>query len=177
MSALRLINETTVTSNVASLDVTDVFSADFDIYKVVYEDFTVATGTDFFRMRLINSSGSVISTTSYDSAGLNMRANTTFVERRETNSNKGVFPIISIDDGVAEGVSGVVYVFNPYSSSSYSFVIHQNTTWINGNFYNNKTIGVLKDTSSITGFRFGQGDYAQDLDSGTVKTYGLRVDS
>jgi hypothetical protein len=177
MSNLRLLNETTVSSAVASLDVTDVFTSNFDIYKIVYEDFTVATGTDFFRMRLINSSGSVISTTSYDTAGLNMRANTTFVERRETSSNKGVFPILSIDDGAAEGVSGVVYLFNPFSSSSYSIVIHQNTTWINGNFYNNKTIGVLKDTTSISGFRLGQGDYSQNLDSGTVKTYGLRVDT
>ena len=32
MSNLRLINETEITSSVSSVDITDVFSADFDIY-------------------------------------------------------------------------------------------------------------------------------------------------
>ena len=35
MSNLRLINETEITSGVASLSVTDVFSADFDITKLL----------------------------------------------------------------------------------------------------------------------------------------------
>ena len=177
MSNLRLINKSTITSDVALLDVTDVFTTDFDVYKIVYEDFLVATGTDNFRMRLINSTGSVVVSTNYNTAGLNMRANASFVERRETSSNKGVLPILSIDDGAAEGVSGVVYLFNPFSSSTYSFVVHQNTTWINGNFYNNKTIGVLRELSSITGFRLGQNDLSENLASGTVKTYGIRVDT
>ena len=171
--SLEFINETTVTTSVASVDITNVFTAKYDVYKIVYAGFTVATGTDFFRMRLINSSDVVVTTTDYDSAGLNMRANSSFVERRETNSNKGVFPVISIDDGAAEGVSGVTYLFNPFSASSYTFSLNQAGTWINGNYYGDKTIGVLKDTTSITGFRLGQGDYAQNLDSGTVRTYGL----
>ena len=33
MSNLRLLNETTVSSGVASVSVTDVFSSNFDIYK------------------------------------------------------------------------------------------------------------------------------------------------
>ena len=42
MSALRLINETTVSSAVRSVEITDVFSADFDIYKIVgVTNFTV----------------------------------------------------------------------------------------------------------------------------------------
>ena len=35
MSALRLINETIATDGVAEVNVTDVFSSDFDIYKIV----------------------------------------------------------------------------------------------------------------------------------------------
>ena len=35
MSNLRLINETVSTSDVASISVTDLFTDDFDIYKVV----------------------------------------------------------------------------------------------------------------------------------------------
>ena len=37
MSNLRLINETTVSSTVAKVRIENVFSADFDIYKIVYD--------------------------------------------------------------------------------------------------------------------------------------------
>ena len=38
MSNLRLINETTVTSAVSIVSVTDVFHADFDIYKITLDN-------------------------------------------------------------------------------------------------------------------------------------------
>ena len=37
MSNLRLINETNVTSSTSTVNVTDVFSADYDIYKITLE--------------------------------------------------------------------------------------------------------------------------------------------
>ena len=39
MSNLRLINETTVSASTSSVSVTDVFSADFDIYKITTNSF------------------------------------------------------------------------------------------------------------------------------------------
>ena len=45
MSNLRLINETLVTSAVSTVSVTDVFSSDFDIYKVTCENFSNSTGS------------------------------------------------------------------------------------------------------------------------------------
>ena len=62
MSNLRLINETTVTSGTTTVNITDVFNSDYDIYKVTLEGF-YASGIDYFYLRLINSSGSVISAT------------------------------------------------------------------------------------------------------------------
>ena len=38
MSALRLIKQTEITSSVSSVDITDVFSADFDIYKITVDN-------------------------------------------------------------------------------------------------------------------------------------------
>ena len=62
MSNLRLLNETTVTSGVSTISTTDVFSSDFDIFKITLEGFYAST-IDYFYLRLINSSGSVIATT------------------------------------------------------------------------------------------------------------------
>ena len=75
MSNLRLINETTVTSAVRTVEITDVFSADFDIYKIVgVNNFTAE---EYIDMRLINSSGSVVSASNYDNAGLLMKSDAT----------------------------------------------------------------------------------------------------
>ena len=47
MSNLRLINETTISSAVSSVDITDVFSADFDIYKITASKMTTAGSSTF----------------------------------------------------------------------------------------------------------------------------------
>ena len=43
MSNLRLINETTVSSSVANVSVTDVFSENFDIYKININNIDLTT--------------------------------------------------------------------------------------------------------------------------------------
>ena len=70
MSNLRLINETiTTVSNTVSI--TDVFSADFDIYKIVISGLTdqdTNVANEINGIRLINSGGSVITSSDYDYA-------------------------------------------------------------------------------------------------------------
>ena len=70
MSNLRLINETTA-SNVANVSITDVFSADFDIYKITILQDTGAGNS--VKTQLINSSGSTITTSNYAYAQYQMR--------------------------------------------------------------------------------------------------------
>ena len=176
MSALRLINETTVSASTSSVDVTDVFSADFDIYKIVANNFstvgTTATGLDF---RFLNASGSVISASNYDYAYLIARAETSFGETRSTNQSF-LDDFFGVIDQSPEGASSVVYVFNPYSSSSYSFVLNQSSRQQDTNFRSQKYIGVLKQTASMTGFRAFEQN-TRPFDEGVIRTYGLRVDS
>ena len=54
MSNLRLINETTAECSTTSLEITDVFSSDFDIYKIVSTLDIVNDSDDIF-IRYINS--------------------------------------------------------------------------------------------------------------------------
>ena len=67
MSNLRLLNETSVTSGVASVSLTDVFTSDFDVYKIVFTDMEIQT-EGYNEMRFINSSGSIVSSATYDNA-------------------------------------------------------------------------------------------------------------
>ena len=85
MSALRLINETEVASGVTSANIDNVFSADFDIYKITAETSSNSTSHFGANARLINSSGSIISNSIYDRALWRMRMDTTFGEIRFQN--------------------------------------------------------------------------------------------
>ena len=176
MSNLRLINETTVSASTSSVDVTDVFSADYDIYKITTNNFsTVGTTQTALDLRFLNTSGSVITNSKYDYAYLNMKADTTFAEVRATNSSF-IDNFFGVPDQSPEGASSVTYVFNPFSDSSYTFVINQSSRAEAGNFRSQKYIAVLKQARRMGGFRLFE-TFSRPFDEGVIRTYGLRVDS
>jgi hypothetical protein len=171
---LELINVTEVTSAVSTLEVEDIFSANFDIYKVVMNDFSVTTTTDVETfLRFINSSGSVVSSSDYDRASFYMKNTTgSFSEIKSTNDTKIHYAVGSLDPS-PQGGSSVHYIFNPYSSSSYTFDLNQSASFYsNPRFVAGKGIGVLKQTSSITGLQIILSG-TNTISSGVVSTYGL----
>jgi len=170
MSNLRLINETTATS-VSSVDITDVFSADFDIYKItmVYDN----SAGNILKTRMINSSGSVVSATNYDWALLQMRSSGTFQEQRATNGDYWQMSY----EGTA-GWNVTTYILNPFSSSSYTFCLSQSSGYYGAAGLTNlnlKMIGTLKQTASMSGIKFTT--VGSNFDDFTCRIYGLRVDS
>tara|TARA_B100001939_G_scaffold318419_1_gene305823 strand:+ start:1416 stop:1943 length:528 start_codon:yes stop_codon:yes gene_type:complete len=175
MSALRLINETTVSASTSSVDVTDVFSADFDIYKITTNNFsTVGTTATALDLRFLNESGSVITNSKYDYGYWNMKAETTFAEVRATDAT--FIDNFLVTDQSPEVASSVTYVFNPFSSSSYTYLINQSSRRESGNFRSQKYIAVLKQERRMGGFRLFETN-SRPFDSGVIRTYGLRVDS
>jgi len=173
MSNLRLINQTEITSDVTSVNVTDVFSEDFDIYKITIHNANLnVESVAQLRYRFINASGSVVSTSNYDSATLQLASHIAFSENRETNTTRT--ELISYLDYGAEDTGVVTYIFNPYSSSSYTYLKSQASTR-SGAYYGHNAIAVLKQSASMTGFNVLA--TASSLTSGSIKTYGLRVDS
>ena len=177
MSNLRLINETPITSAVNSVNVTDVFSADFDIYFAtisnVSSDSTTGNNT---RMRFINASGSVVSASNYDNAQLNIDSYGSFGEQRSTNQAK-LYRFLGNLNDEPDDANATLYVFNPTSTSSYTFLLQQaDSKWTNG-FSSFKGIGVLKNTSAVGGINFFSDGTAGKTISATVRTYGLRVDN
>ena len=179
MSALRLINETTTTV-ANSISITDVFSADFDIYKIVISGLNQDTNVanEINGIRLINSSGSVITASDYDYAVLGMNSGSSFDETRSTSASN-IF-MGQRADQVGDGSNNTVfYIFNPFDSSSYTFTLSQSASSDSAfDNINAKGIGVLHQTSSITGFQIYDSDSARPFESGSkIITYGLRVDS
>lgn len=176
MSNLRFLNETTVGSSVSTVDVTDVFTSDFDIYKIVIPQMvTNGTASTDVAMRFINSSGSVITANEYDYANRGIRAYTTYSDERDDNVT--YIQKFGQADQEPEGTSIVSYIFNPFSSSSYTFVIWQDSFSFGSGKGGGKGIGVLTQLSSITGFQLVAVSSTRPFDSSKIRTYGLRVDT
>ena len=173
MSNLRLINETTVSSTVASVNVTDVFTSNFDIYKIGLSEAVSDTNTVDLDLRFINSSGSVISSSSYDYAYLRARVDSSFSEVRTTGDSDIQVGFGQVNAALSNGV--VSYVFNPFSSSFYTFYLMQSANMSGTNFRSLKEIAVLKQLSSITGVQVVVN--GGNLTAAKIRTYGLRVDT
>ena len=173
MSNLRLINETEVASGVTSVNITDVFSADFDIYYASFDVGTGSAGTSS-ELRLLNSTGTVISASEYDMARLGMPANASFTENKFKNADSIEQFNYSYSTGIGGGNS--VYFFNPYDSSSYTFIINQGSFWNGSNGFSTKQIGVHKSVETIRGFNLLRTSGTWTANT-TIRTYGLRVDS
>ena len=179
MSNLRFLNETIATS-VSSVDITDVFTSDFDIYKIEVE----ADGYDAncnLTVRFINSSGSVVSSTDYDNALLYRRTDSTYNELRSTTDNvlfERFLGFFDYNNGSRQGGAGIFYVFNPTNSSSHTLAIGEaQNDFSTGKSGGMKGLGGLTQLNSITGFRLLQDGYTATYGEIKVRCYGIRVDT
>ena len=163
MSNLRFLSETNISSAVSSITLTDLFTDDFDIYKLVITAQAVSTANGA-NLRFVNSS-------SYDRAMYIGRANAVASTTATENSDK-----LQFFGGVydPEGGNMIYYIFNPTNTSAHTLVMSEgsSTDGGNGRVYQQK--GVLKELSSITGVNFVFND--DDVDVASIKCYGVRVD-
>ena len=166
--SLEFINSVSGTS-VSSLSVTDCFSADYDVYQISLVDAQMTTGAQNCILEFLDSGGSPITTGVYDRAFLQMRAYNTFIETRNTGLINYTFGYIN----ASESNGFEMFVYNPYDSSSYTFLNLQNSSFIpaNGNI-GYKGIGVMKSAQTVTGIklRVGSGTFS----SIAISVYGVK---
>jgi hypothetical protein len=178
MSNLRLIKQTTTGSGVATINMEDVFSSDFDIYKVTVAQTTYdVSNTDVIALkaRFIDSGGSIISASNYDSANMHMKAETGVDEDKFTN---GAYSYSGAIIGNYENGGGVHWIFNPYNSATYTKMFFEGGGGYdssNNKMRSQKGMGILKQTASMTGINFYSSN-ASNTFTATINVYGLRVD-
>ena len=146
-------------SSVSSLSVTNCFSANYDVYQVQI-NVSVASGNNNINARLLDSGGSQVSTSTYDLAGLNLNAFSSFAEDSEPG-NTSFHYLTQVLDSNDSGV-GNTYFFNPYNSASHTFVTNQQANVTGTDFRGRKQIQVEKSTTQATGL------YLFTENSGTV---------
>ena len=172
---LQFINKTEITGGVTTVNVDNVFSDNYDVYYCqvvgVFHDTNVSNGIEGYR--LIDSSGNVVTQNEYDSAGLNLKTNTSFGETRLSNSGQLYAGLYTdqLSDGQA---SASFYIINPYNSSSYTFMLSQAMGANSSGHWGSKFIAVHKSAETIRGFQLYESNGARTFGGGQINVYGVK---
>lgn len=170
--SLEFIKNFNGSSNVSVVDVTNVFSDKYDVYKVVTE---MTTDASFHPvdMRLFDSGGTIINQAEYDYAFIELRSSTTFGIGQNTGQTQILRPMRT-GSGAAAAGNNVLYFFNPYNSSSYTFLNMQVSAYSTGTpqLGGQKGIAVHKSAETITGFRYFV--TSDNITSHNVSVYGVK---
>ena len=177
MSAERLLNVSSPTAGVSAINVENVFTDDFEIYKIVSANLLGNNSTaSAVNIRLINASGIVIAD-NYQYAQRVMKSETSFSDNKSTDESRVWNYFNTIDDSArSQGSYG--FIFSPTSTTSYTYLQWQSIA-MNGSDNVRSYIGVATYPylEKITGFQVELNESAGEFAAGgTVKTYGLRVE-
>lgn len=155
---LVLIKSQTIGSAVSSVAVSDVFSANYDNYRIVYQ---VGDGssTAIMYMKFNNSTGS---TYSYG-GGYTLYGTTSFVAEQENNTSNG----IRIGNTNVDLSSIVAEVISPFLTTP-THVMAQHADHV---YYSSRG-GRDSNVASQTGFSLVPG--SGTLTGGTIRVYGYR---
>jgi len=160
-------------TSVSALDLTDCFSADYDVYYLSISKLDQNSVSNEVKINFLDSGGSQITSANYDQATLVLKSNTTFSESRNTGLTFDFigYGVRDSEDGIGLGM----YIFNPYDSSSYTFYTVQNSYIVLSGAYleGYKKIGVLKLAQQLSGIRFACGN-SGTYDNITVNIFGVK---
>tara|TARA_B100000214_G_C23645280_1_gene480326 strand:- start:33 stop:542 length:510 start_codon:yes stop_codon:yes gene_type:complete len=147
---LEFINSVSVSGGSSTVNLDNVFSADYDVYKLLITDFKPASSENLF-FRLLDSSGSALTGSDYDIATLILRNNASFGEVRVTGAAFWSYGGYVLNSNT-QGFGLEMDIYNPFNSS-YTFA---NLTSVNGASADigNKNIYCYKQTTSTRGLQF-----------------------
>ena len=164
---LQFIKNVKGLDNITALDIDNVFSDKYDVYFVTH--LTGQSSVGYISMSLLDSAGSEVTTATYDKAHLSMPANAGFSESRSVNNNK--WERVNYTYQNAIGGTTSYYIYNPYNSSSYTFMTFQNGFESVGTMYGLKGIGVETTTATRRGFRISA---TSSFSGADISVYGVK---
>ncbi len=175
MSNLRYISTTEITSAVNTLNISDVFTDDFDIYVIEGTGITMTNGGgDYLYGRVLNTSGSELTSDYWYASGYLPSSSNTMAEEKSTSSTEWE-SLNYIGAGTNDLGNITMYIYNPTNSSAYTFYTLQGSSFRTPSTINYmwKSIGMQKSYTSVTGIQFSA--KTGNMDNGKFEIYGLGV--
>ena len=167
---LEFIDSVNSTSTITTVTFDNIFSSKYDNYYLTVTGFEPALSEEL-GFRLINSSGSVLNGTNYDSASYTLSTSATFSEVQDQNKDKwryGGYAQSYSNTGI--GVS--MYIYNPFNSSSHTYAFLASSQGHN-QYIGRKVLYVYKVAESTRGLEFtNNGNYNMDILTASI--YGVK---
>ena len=171
---LEFIKETiTTVDRQTSVSLTDCFSDQYDVYAIIANVQTYNTSAQEVDFRLIDSGGNIISDAEYDYAFYQLRCNASFNEVKATGQTNWDRPFATADFP-PETAQGIMYLYSPADSSSFTFATSQSASMNNNaSLRGGKFTGVHKVTEQITGFSIFMSSNSIGIGT-SLKVYGVK---
>ena len=150
MGNLKFIKKYTATPGVSYLDITNLFSSTYDVYFWTITIFN-SSADEVFEMKLLDSSNSVIESNYYWSS-LQLKSNTSFNEAENHNRPKIDF-MAELDGDNEKNIGFSGYIFNPYTSSTWTMGSVQSSSMDGSNLFGSKGIWSHQNAEQINGLR------------------------
>ena len=174
MSNLRLINETTISATASTVNITNLFTSDFQVYKMIFTDFKTDTTGQVFSGRFIDAVGNVIQEDSlYDYAVLEMKSNGSSGEDKGTSQNN-MQSIIGRMGDKDQSFGCVLYIYLPNKTDTFTFVTSQFSGMSGSNLRQFQGMFAYKKDVSVTGLQIRNNN--NNFTAGNIRTFGIRVD-
>ena len=135
----------TVTSAVAGIDFDNKITTD-DVYLLTISNWTPETDIKTPYLQFKNSSG-VVSSANYDYAYKLLRTNTTFGNVSQVNGTASRLGGSSIGTATSESLNSIIYIYNAYNSSEYTFYTQEDVMFASNVILNGSQGGGVLDVA------------------------------
>jgi len=170
---LQFIKSATASGGVSTLDISNCFSAKYDVYELFIPK--VDTASNFYpSFRFLKASdGTADTTANYDYAYKGLRTDTTFSNISNTNQTFWQTSNYANSTGTSQTMNGVFYLFNFANASEYSFVTNETANLTGANLLIGAQGGGVHTVASASdGINFYYS--ADNINSGVFTLYGLK---
>jgi hypothetical protein len=160
---LWLVRQQTVGTGVSSVTVTSAFSADYDNYKIVYNNGTSSAST------VIGLQFGSVVTGYFFAFNYAVFAGSPAGALADVGNNTNVFTYSGTLHAVG-GSGANIEVINPFISGRYTYI--SNSAYAGNGSYAGTQVGTLANTSSFTSFTLTAN--TGTMTGGTISVYGYK---
>jgi len=166
--SLELV-KTVTASSVSDVEVTNIFTTDYDFYKIIVTDLDISSNSVNLEMRYLNSSGTEI-TTQHSWLRHGLQNTRTYLQQGASSVSD--FDLINIDSTNAHNPAIIIYVYDPLNTNYYTLGNYESMTYnLNPNNYKIEgNYGAIhyNNTQALSGVKF-------KLTSGTIEQINIKV--
>jgi hypothetical protein len=176
MANLRLLHEETISSTVSTVQIPNVFTDDYDVYKIIGSGVeTNNNGGAYMKLKFVNDSASTITTSIYDYGSLYLHSGTN-TPAGEYYQNASAFAPSFFGDASGDSNNIVIDIYNSRQSTWTGYTSHSVSFRGNSTIcYEWNSAGRLTSTDKVSGVEFSLS--ANSYDSGIFRIYGVRFDT